>query len=339
MSMTSTSISRLSKRCLPALLGALTLASLATVTMPVAAQSARAKAALANIVKDPLELSCAALRERGRSSDSAIIAKPLPHDSRLVIFPYDKNALFPINTIFNRFTHFEFEAGEKILASYINDDTEWEQKVAATGSDILVRPRIRGAIGSMTTITDRRRYQIDLLDVSGCPNESRYQRVSWQISDAGFYEDRDAISRLGRGMTQGLPATPTDVAAIKSAADDYERDTMQVNLEGMNSDYVIEGDKELSPIMVLDDGKRTWLKFSANLALRPALFSVTAEGNAETVEYTPRGAYFIVPKVFSHGILLKLGKREVKIRNKTSNCGWFNSACSKVSASNFVGGN
>lgn len=343
MSMKPSSILRFSKLRLPAMLGALTLASLTVVTLPVAAQSARVKAALANIVKDPLDLSCNALRERGRSSDSAIIAKPLPHDSRLVIFPYDKNALFPINTTFNRFTHFEFESGEKILASYINDDTEWEQKVAATGSDILVRPRIRGAIGSMTTITDRRRYQIDLLDVSGCPNESRYQRVSWQISDAGFYEDKDAISRLGRGMTQGLPASLSDANAPKAGSamtgDDAERDTMQVNLEGMNLDYVIEGDKELSPIMVLDDGKRTWLKFSANLALRPALFSVTAEGTAETVEYTPRGAYFIVPKVFSHGILLKLGKREVKIRIKTSNCGWFNNACSKVSASNFVGGN
>lgn len=339
MSMKPSSILRFSKQRLPALLAIVTLASLTAISMPVAAQSARAKAAIDKLVKDPLDLTCATVRERGRSSDSAIIAKPLPHDSRLVIFPYDKNALFPINTIFNRFTHFEFESGEKILASYINDDTEWEQKVAATGSDILVRPRIRGAIGSMTTITDRRRYQIDLLDVSGCPNESRYQRVSWQISDAGFYEDKDAISRLGRGMTQGLPATASEVIAIKSAGDDAERDTMQVNLEGMNSDYVIEGDKELSPIMVLDDGKRTWLKFSANLALRPALFSVTAEGNAETVEYTPRGAYFIVPKVFSHGILLKLGKREVKIRNKSSNCGWFNSACSKVIASNFVGGN
>ena len=339
MSMKSSSPFRFSKLRLPVVLGTLTLISLTALMMPVAAQSARAKAAIDKLVKDPLDLSCAAVRERGRSSDSAIIAKPLPHDSRLVIFPYDKNALFPINTIFNRFTHFEFESGEKILASYINDDTEWEQKVAATGSDILVRPRIRGAIGSMTTITDRRRYQIDLLDVSGCPNESRYQRVSWQISDAGFYEDKDAISRLGRGMTQGLPATASEVVAVKSAVDDSERDTMQVNLEGMNSDYVIEGDKELSPIMVLDDGKRTWLKFSANLALRPALFSVTAEGNAETVEYTPRGAYFIVPKVFSHGILLKLGKREVKIRNKLSTCGWFNSACSKVSASNFVGGN
>lgn len=339
MSMKSSSPFRFSKLRLPVVLGTLTLVSLTALTMPVAAQSARAKAAIDKLVKDPLDLSCAAVRERGRSSDSAIIAKPLPHDSRLVIFPYDKNALFPINTIFNRFTHFEFESGEKILASYINDDTEWEQKVAATGSDILVRPRIRGAIGSMTTITDRRRYQIDLLDVSGCPNESRYQRVSWQISDAGFYEDKDAISRLGRGMMQGLPATASEVVAVKSAVEDAERDTMQVNLEGMNSEYVIEGDKELSPIMVLDDGKRTWLKFSANLALRPALFSVTAEGNAETVEYVPRGAYFIVPKVFSHGILLKLGKREVKIRNKTSNCGWFNSACSSVNATNFLGSN
>ena len=145
-------------------------------------------------------------------------------------------------------------------------------------------------------------------------------------------------------MTQGLPVTSSTSdtspkTGSSATGDDSDRDSMQVNLDGMNADYVIEGDKELSPIMVLDDGKRTWLKFSASLALRPALFAVSPEGNAETVEYTPRGAYFVVPKVFSHGILLKLGKREVKIRNKSSNCGWFNSACSKVSASNMVGGN
>jgi type IV secretory pathway VirB9-like protein len=347
MSMTATTLLRLrfAQRSMPALVGtivsAITLFSLATVSTPSTAQSDRAKAIIAKIGINPADLPCSLVRERGRSSDSAIIAKPLPHDSRLVIFPYDKNALFPINTVFNRFTHFEFESGEKILASYINDDTEWEQKVAATGSDILVRPRIRGAVGSMTTITDRRRYQIDLLDVSACASESRYQRVSWQHSDAGFYEDKDAINRLGRGMTQGLPVSPADMVMTKPASvmggEDSDRDTLQVNLEGMNADYIIEGDKELSPIMVLDDGKRTWLKFSASLALRPALFSVTAEGNAETVEYTPRGAYFIVPKVFSHGILLKLGKREVKIRNKNSNCGWFNSACSRVNPANVVG--
>ena len=322
--------------------GALAALSLSVFSDSACAQAARPKGSTKiNIVTNPLDLTCDALRERGRSSDSAIIAKPLPHDSRLVIFPYDKNALFPINTIFNRFTHFEFEAGEKILASYINDDTEWEQKVAGTGSDILVRPRIRGAIGSMTTITDRRRYQIDLLDVSGCPNESRYQRVSWQISDAGFYEDREALGAMvkGRGMVQGLPNQSNVATSAAAPAVEVERDPMQISLDGMNTDYVIEGDQEFAPTMVLDDGKRTWLKFKDNLALRPAIFSVSAEGQAETVEYTPRGSYFIVPKVFIHGILLKLGKREVKIRNKTSSCGWFNIACSKVSSNNIFGGN
>ena len=324
------------------LFGALAVLALSAFSNDSCAQTARPKGTTTiNIVTNPLDLTCDALRERGRSADSAIIAKPLPHDSRLVIFPYDKNALFPINTVFNRFTHFEFEAGEKILASYINDDTEWEQKVAGTGSDILVRPRIRGAIGSMTTITDRRRYQIDLLDVSGCPGESRYQRVSWQISDSGFYEDREALGAIGkgRGMVQGLPTQPNAINPAAAPTIEIERDPMQISLEGMNTDYVIEGDSEFAPTMVLDDGKRTWLKFKDNLALRPAIFSVSSEGQAETVEYTPRGSYFIVPKVFTHGILLKLGKREVKIRNKISSCGWFNSSCSKVTSSNIFGGN
>lgn len=280
------------------------------------------------------------LRERGANIGTSIVAKPLPHDSRLVIFPYDKNALFPIHTVFNRFTHFEFESGEKILASFINDETEWEQKVAGTGSDILVRPRVRGAIGSMTTITDRRRYQIDLLDVSGCPSESRYQRVSWQMSDSGFYEDTDGLATLRAkgGMTQGLPNPASSATTISSATSEGNADPMTISLTGMNANYLIEGDEELSPTMVLDDGKRTWLKFKDGLALRPALFSVTAEGNAETVEYTPHGSYFIVSKVFTHGILLKLGKREVKIRNKTSsNCGWFSTSCG-VNANNVFGG-
>jgi type IV secretory pathway VirB9-like protein len=289
-------------------------------------------------------LTCASVRERGPNSGSSMVAKPLPHDSRLVIFPYDKNALFPINTVFNRFTHFEFEAGEKILASYINDDTEWEQKISSTGSDILVRSKVRGAVGSMTTITDRRRYQIDLLDVSGCATESRYQRVSWQVTDQGFYEDRDAMGRVGRAMQQGLPISPSDAgqSALASNSNSFamaDAESMQVSLEGLNSDYVIEGDAELSPVIVLDDGKRTWLKFRANLALRPALFAVNPEGMGETVEYIPRGAYFVVPKIFSHGILLKLGKREVRIRNKSSSCGWFDAACRNVQTNNVYGGN
>jgi type IV secretory pathway VirB9-like protein len=290
------------------------------------------------------ELGCGFNRERGANRGTSIVAKPLPHDSRLVVFPYDKNALFPVNTVFNRFTHFEFEQGERIVASYINDETEWEQKVSGTGSDILVRPRVRGAVGSMTTITDRRRYQIDLLDVSDCNTESRYQRVSWLVSDSGFYEDRDALSssKTGRGMTGGVPiAKPGAVPlpGLEPAQVNPEADPMMVNLDGLNAEYVIEGDAEIAPIMVMDDGKRTWIKFRASMALRPALFAVSPDGQAETVEYVPRGSYFIVPKVFTHGLLFKLGKREVRVRNKASSCGWLDSTCRKLETTNLIGSN
>jgi type IV secretion system protein TrbG len=276
------------------------------------------------------DFGCILQKERGPSSLSSIVARPLPHDSRLVVFPYDRNALYPVNTLFNRFTHFEFEQGERILASYINDETEWEQRVGATGRDIFVKPRVRGATGSMTTITDRRRYQIELLDISGCSQESRYQRVSWQVTD-GSFEDREAIGRLQPGLPSPVKDLPLPGQEPPMATKTPREDAMSVNLSGLNTEYTIEGDTELSPVMVMDDGKRTWIKFRQDQPLRPALFAVTPAGDAETVEYVPQGAYFVAPRVFTHGILLKLGKREVKIRNRSSKCGFFDSDCRNLS--------
>jgi type IV secretion system protein VirB9 len=280
---------------------------------------------------------CVLTRERGPSRDTAIVAKPLPHDSRLVVFPYDRNALFPINTAFNRFTHLEFEEGERIKAAYINDESEWEQRVSGTGTDIFVRPRIRGALGSMTVITERRRYQIDLLDISGCPQESRYQRVSWQIAD-GSYEDRDLLSR-GRGSLPGAPQAisnnspfPPQTEPRAAGVDGVGQDMVQ--LSRLNTSYDIEGDSDLRPAMVFDDGQRTWIQFARETTLRPALFGVTVDGQGDPVEYAPRGNYFVVARVFNHGLLLKLGKQEVRIRNRSAPCSLLDSRCRKVEPSN-----
>lgn len=313
------------------------LVSLLTLSSASSAQTSRAAGA-ARASAPALPDLCVLTRERGPSRDSAIVAKPLPHDSRLVVFPYDRNALFPINTAFNRFTHLEFEEGEKIKAAYINDESEWEQRVSGTGSDIFVRPRIRGALGSMTVITERRRYQIDLLDISGCPQESRYQRVSWQIAD-GSYEDRDLLSR-GRSAQSGVGGLPpannspfppqTETRAV--ANDNVGSDMVQ--LSRLNLAYDIEGDSELRPAMVFDDGQRTWIQFARETTLRPALFGVTVDGQGDPVEYAPRGNYFVVARVFSHGLLLKLGKQEVRIRNRAAPCGLFDSKCKRVEPSN-----
>jgi len=284
--------------------------------------------------------SCVLNQEKGAVPTSGIRPISMPHDTRLVVFPYDKNALFPVYTLFNRFTHFEFEDGEKIQASYINDESEWEQKVSVTGRDIFVRSRSRGAGGTMTVITNKRRYQIDLVDISGCPQYSRYQRVSW-LTDAGVYEATtaqatDKLSSGGDGADKDeLPsaAAKTVKGAPRgdSGGDDW------VHLSRLNMDYAIEGSQDIKPVRVFDDGSQTWLQFSGAATLRPAIFSVSTEGVGEPVEYVVRGTAFVLASVYPHGLLLKLGKQEVRIRNNKSRCGLFDASCRRVGTSNITG--
>lgn len=273
-----------------------------------------------------------------RNAYSAIQPKPMAHDPRLVVFAYDPNALYPVNTTFNRFTHVQFEAGEKIVGSYINDETEWEQKVSVTGSDILVRPRIKGVQGSLSVITDKRRYQFDLLEISGCAGESRYQRVSWSYAQ-GSYESGSYESSLTPPVGAAAGSGAQHPVAPKGETKDAEpgQSAAAFRVDRINSAYEVEGDESLRPQTVMDDGQRTLIKFSSETRLRPVLFAVSPTGEAEAVEYHPSGSAFLVNRVFEHGALLRLGKREVRIRNKASTCGWFDSACRSLSTRNIEG--
>jgi type IV secretion system protein VirB9 len=284
-------------------------------------------------------IDCSWLRDRGSNPDTFSMAKPLRQDSRLVVFPYDKNAIYPINTYYNRFTHFEFEAGESVLGVYLNDETEWEHRVSATGTDLFIRPKQHAVSGSVTVITARRRYEMDLLDVQGC-DLPRYQRVSWFISE-GIYEDREAIAKTlnpGRGNVVRSANEPVSAVATNAAAPSMpSASPLMVNLQKLNSNYAIEGDQELAPEQVMDDGTRTWFKFKST-SRRPALFLVNPDGMAETIDYAVEGSYFVTARMFPHGILLKDGKSEVRIRNKASTCSWFDDKCKSVQVKNMVDG-
>lgn len=303
------------------------LALTAIVFCNVAAAQTKDSKDARSLTKDLCQLS----REKGPNSASGVQARPMPHDSRLVVFGYDKNALFPIYTTFNRFTHFEFQDGEKVLSSFLNDESEWEQKVAITGQDIFVRSKVRGVSGTMTVITSKRRYQIELLDVAGCPDQSRYQRVSWVTHD-GVFEAPKESDELPKAPK--ILGSESATSARQSAADEGMDDSIQ--LSKLNMNYSIDGDSDIKPERVFDDGSRTWVQFSKHLVLRPAIFAVSKEGVGEPVEYVPRGTYFVLPKTYQGGLLLKLGKQEVRIRNKAGSCGVFDSACREVRTSNIT---
>jgi type IV secretion system protein TrbG len=295
-------------------------------------------------------------REAGPSPDSGIRPRPLPHDSRLVVFPYDRNALYPVHLTFNRYIHLEFAEGERVQGSFVNDETEWEQRVALTRQDIFIRSRLRGASGSMTVITNRRRYQIELLDVTGCPGEARYQRVSWVGGDSGVFEDGGAVAPSPAqavaasaggplvlsgtepplGVRTAAPSAGSPFAPVSPPPSPAGDDRVQVSR--LNMEYAIEGDDEIKPSRVFDDGSRTWIHFASPMALRPAIFSVGKDGQGEPIEYVVAGQHFVLARTYPHGLLLKLGKQEVRIRNRASSCGFFDKACKNMTVTNVVGG-
>lgn len=276
-----------------------------------------------------LDLMCNDIK--GRTSPSnAIIAKPSPYNSKLVVFPYNKDAIYPINVFFNRYTHFEFEQGEKLIGLYVSDETEFERHVSVTGRDAMIRPRVRAVSGAATIITDRRRYQIELRDVSVCPQENQYQRVSWAV-DSGIYED-------GRELPiSRLPQQPTEEKKVEVESESAQAQPFSINLSKLNTDYTIEGSDDIKPIMVMDDGVRTYLKFSEAVNVRPAMFAISQSGEPMVVEYAPTKSYLIAARIFEHGILLKLNKSEVRILSRRNKCGFLDFNCKRVNTSQILG--
>lgn len=283
---------------------------------------------------------CRQLAER--NDNHSISARPSPLDNRLVVFPYSASGLYTIHTHHNLHTHIELDAGEKLVASYLNDETLYEQKaVEATLRDLFIRPLSKGAIGGLTIITDKRRYQVELYDVSTCPSLNRYQRVSWHLPN-GLWSAPAVPAAGAQELTpSGLAPSHQSPTGAMLASDrtDVRVAPSRVDVSKLNLEYEILGDGEIKPLRVFDDGTRTIIQFPDNMSLRPAIFVVNRDGLGEPVEYVPRGNSFELARTFEHGLLLKLGKLEVRVRNlKSSRCSWFDKACKGVSVTNFHGG-
>lgn len=217
---------------------------------------------------------------------------------RLVVFPYDRNNTFPVYLMEGLNTHFEFPDGEYVKTLSVSncgqDSPFWSCQLSQDRRHAWIKPKLPDQTNVGTIVTNRRVYEISLHSVT--PGRDWYQRVSWDggWQDQGFYEFQDAPK------AEGGPARET-----KSPMAEPER---------LRFTYAIEGDAPFRPQMVFDDGKFTWIKLATNVQELPALF-VLAGDEVELVNYTQRGEYLLVNRLVP-GLLLKLGKAEVKVRNQ-----------------------
>ncbi len=263
-------------------------------------------------------------------NDRGIKAFAMPLDSKLVVFPYDPNYTYPLYCRVGMFTRIKLEPGERVIGFYLSDQVRWIQHVAKDRTTVLVMPMAESP-NSASLRTTKREYELFFTTVP--EPENWYQRVSWHIPLSNFEEEIDgADSKAPLDEVDSFSEAKTSRSDRQTSANTADRTTPagddpdMVNLDKVNFNYTIEGDASFKPSMVFDDGRSTWFKMPKSQDA-PVFFALFKDGEGIPVTPVPRGQFVIVGQVMPYGALLKIGKDEVRIKNKSTDCGFFVRGC------------
>lgn len=306
---------------LPLLLGA--LFACAPLAQAGPAQAVRDNAA----PQDSIQREIAQVQRRAQQGPLPAI--PMPLNAQMVTFAFDKDYDYPILTRPWTMVHVEFARDEIIQGIYLSDNTgRWEKKVAKSGHDFFIMPKVKDLLNTGVINTTLRTYHFTITSSTHGPY---YKRVAWtDDSDSievdmavvgGPASDSIIVGQAGAGL--GGNRRMTTHRHSSNPPPDFDTGD-SVDLSQANFDYSIKGDAPFKPQMVFDDGKFTWIQIPPGVQEIPAVFALAADGTAELVNFTTRRNYFVVQRLFPDGALLKLGKQEVKIFNRRGKaCGFF----------------
>lgn len=268
----------------------------------------------------------------GSDRDAAV---PVDNETKLVVFNYDNNLVYNIQTQEGMMTHLELAPGEKVQGFYLSDSARWKHLVSQDKTRVFIKPTLPGLFNAATMVTTQRVYELTFR--SGKPGEHWYQRVRWSINEFDMEAGSGAVGGVSEfARAPKLSKGSSDPAAMPSDAElalmgmpslsgpsfgGSSSGNPKVQPDKLNFGYVIEGDASFRPLSVFDDGKFTWVQMSDSPAL-PALFLINEKGEMEIVNYTVHGKYLMVSQLVP-GLLLRLGESEVKVSRKPECTSWW----------------
>lgn len=265
---------------------------------------------------------------------------PEPDDSSLVVYDYDPDYRYPVLVRANEETHLVFGSDEEVVGVYLSDTGKrWLEHTALTKRDVFIEARLPALDNAATVITTRRRYELDL---RSSDNDAAYQRVSWHYLDTDAQMTAGQVSPFGIEYPGSVPGASssgqTDVAGQpgSSPSGEVRAAGPGITLDHANFDYRVEGSAPFAPVIVLDDGRFTYLQFPHHAEL-PAILLMDEKGQAEIASFIPLGNdFFEVQQITTYGLLLRRGKEEVRVFNgRGHGCGLF--GCDSARMKNIYG--
>lgn len=221
------------------------------------------------------------------------VNKPTDHnnDKRIKTIVYRANDVMPIKASYKHITHIDLGAGNTIIDVAAGDTESWMFANTANNDGILLKPLTDDAKTNLTIITDKRTYYFDLI------------RSDWTetYSVTFKYPEEEFAAFQAKLKQQKASNVNKDLGLESSKPDDW------------NFSYLLEGDKDSSPVNIFDDGNFTYLEFGKKEV--PAIFAVDKEKNESVVNYHRSGRYVVVENIYRQ-LTLRNGELTTCIFNK-----------------------
>lgn len=197
----------------------------------------------------------------------------------------------------------ELEAGEHLSGEpHVGDSVRWVISPALAGSGrqetpmLVIKPKQAGLDTTLLITTDRRAYYLRLVSK---PDD--------YLARVAFAYPEEEVNRWKAHLV--------DQEARRKEEFEASQITPVESIEALYFDYrIIGGDQNMRPVRVVDDGRRTYLQMTPNVAARelPALVIVGPKG-PEMVNYRVKGDMYIVDRLFERGaLILGAGKQARK---------------------------
>lgn len=218
---------------------------------------------------------------------------PTPRDARIQTVRFTGEDVIRILAAEGVATTIELAQGEQITDFAMGDRDAWH--AAVSGNLFLIKPKDVRADTNLTLFTGRRAYLFVLRTISRSA-----RNVAYWVRVVGPGEAADKTA--GAAQAERVQVR-RDLAG---AAEDGVR----------NEDYWIVGARELQPMAMHDNGRQTFMRFSAAHAL-PAAFVMEPDGSESLVDFHMEGDTMVLHRVVER-VLLRRGSLVAGITNRSS---------------------
>ncbi|WP_432199641.1 TrbG/VirB9 family P-type conjugative transfer protein [Erythrobacter sp. W53] len=212
-------------------------------------------------------------------------------DSRLVEIPYDPARVILVEGRVKVQATIRFEDSERIENVAIGDSQAWQVTPNKQANLLFVKPLKTRAATNMTVVTSKRTYLFDLV---ASPSAKPVYVINFS------YPDEPLEPMFADARTDTEKEAANDPRAVLDPA-------------ALNFAWATDGEKDLLPARVFDDGEATFMTWPAGEPI-PAILVTDAEGVEGPVNFVVRGDTIVVEGV-PRQIILRSGKESAALIN------------------------